>query len=493
MPKEQTEERTPILGTKGASGDATSVYKRRWYIVLVFSIGTFIQACAWNSWGPITASAEAVFGWHDSQIGMLANDANIGYMVTVLLFCYFMDVKGLRISTLICAVLLFVGAAIRCITMEPTVMTVCSPIASVLFGIGSTVLFAGPPKFSSVWFPPEQRTFATAIVSFANYFGNAMGFIIGPLMVSSPTTVCENSTHLNSTLELADIATTMPAINISNTSCVTVCVNKSDLIVEIRHLMYVHAGIAALFLVMVIVYFPDKPPKPPSNTASMERTEWLKGLRMLAKNSSFWLVVFASMISNGVLGQWVTVLYINLKTYGITQNQAGYMGFWQTLVGCTAGLVIAWFSDMFMRRMKLILLFLFLAATLATFWFTAICEKYIPFDITSLYTSCILIGVFINGGVPLFYEITCEASYPVAEGVTGGVMTLVNGIFGILFLFVMYIKDIGTNWMNWALLGSHLAALPLLALFTERYRRTDLDLTVAKRSSSVSGDVQVDR
>ncbi|WAR05568.1 DIRC2-like protein [Mya arenaria] len=354
---------------------------------------------------------------------------------------------GLRISTLICAVLLFVGAAIRCITMEPTVMTVCSPIASVLFGIGSTVLFAGPPKFSSVWFPPEQRTFATAIVSFANYFGNAMGFIIGPLMVSSPTTVCENSTHLNSTLELADIATTMPAINISNTSCVTVCVNKSDLIVEIRHLM----------------------------------------------NSSFWLVVFASMISNGVLGQWVTVLYINLKTYGITQNQAGYMGFWQTLVGCTAGLVIAWFSDMFMRRMKLILLFLFLAATLATFWFTAICEKYIPFDITSLYTSCILIGVFINGGVPLFYEITCEASYPVAEGVTGGVMTLVNGIFGILFLFVMYIKDIGTNWMNWALLGSHLAALPLLALFTERYRRTDLDLTVAKRSSSVSGDVQVDR
>ncbi|WAR05567.1 DIRC2-like protein [Mya arenaria] len=197
---------------------------------------------------------------------------------------------------------------------------------------------------------------------------------------------------------------------------------------------------------MVIVYFPDKPPKPPSNTASMERTEWLKGIGMLAKNSAFWLVVVASMISNGVLGQWVTVLYINLKEYGITQNQAGYMGFWQTIVGCTAGLVIAWFSDMFMRRMKLILL------------------------------------------------ITCEASYPVAEGVTSGVMTLVNGIFGILFLFIMYIKDVGTHWMNWALLGSHMAALPLLALFPERYRRTDLDLIVVdKHSTNVSRDVQADR
>ncbi|XP_052806508.1 solute carrier family 49 member 4 homolog [Mya arenaria] len=451
MPELKPEEGTLIQSATTTSGDVTSVYKRRWYIVLVFSIGTFIQACAWNSWGPITASAEAVFGWHDSQIGMLANDANIGYMVTVLLFCYFMDVKGLRVSTLICAVLLFVGSAMRCITMEPTIMTVCSHIASVLFGIGSTVLFAGPPKLSSVWFPPNQRTFATAIVSFANYFGVAMGFII-------------------------------------------VCVNKSDLIVEIRQLMFVHAGIAALFLVMVIVYFPDKPPKPPSNTASMERTEWLKGIGMLAKNSAFWLVVVASMISNGVLGQWVTVLYINLKEYGITQNQAGYMGFWQTIVGCTAGLVIAWFSDMFMRRMKLILLVLFLAGTLAIFWFTAICAKYIPFDITSLYTSCILIGVFINGGVPLFYEITCEASYPVAEGVTSGVMTLVNGIFGILFLFIMYIKDVGTHWMNWALLGSHMAALPLLALFPERYRRTDLDLIVVdKHSTNVSRDVQADR
>lgn len=44
----------------------------------------------------------------------------------------------------------------------------------------------------------------------------------------------------------------------------------------------------------------------------------------------------------------------------------------------------------------------------------------------------------------MFYEISCEASYPVSEGVTGGVMTLVNNLVGVAFLFIMLIKNIGT-------------------------------------------------
>ena len=66
----------------------------------------------------------------------------------------------------------------------------------------------------------------------------------------------------------------------------------------------------------------------------------------------------------------------------------------------------------------------------------------------SLYASCILIGLFINGAIPLFYEISCEASYPVAEGVTGGFLTLINNLVGIMFLFIMLIKSIGKETSN---------------------------------------------
>ena len=37
--------------------------------------------------------------------------------------------------------------------------------------------------------------------------------------------------------------------------------------------------------------------------------------------------------------------------------------------------------------------------------------------------------------------------------------------------------------MNWVLLGSTVMALPLLLLFPERYRRTDLDITIDVPSS----------
>ena len=52
-------------------------------------------------------------------------------------------------------------------------------LCAVLVGAGGSVPFAGPPLLSSIWFPPDQRATATAGISFANYFGVAMAFIIG--------------------------------------------------------------------------------------------------------------------------------------------------------------------------------------------------------------------------------------------------------------------------------------------------------------------------
>ncbi|XP_052221166.1 uncharacterized protein LOC127837806 isoform X3 [Dreissena polymorpha] len=41
----------------------------------------------WNTWGPITESAEVTFNWQDSNIGMLANYGNITSTVTVIPMC----------------------------------------------------------------------------------------------------------------------------------------------------------------------------------------------------------------------------------------------------------------------------------------------------------------------------------------------------------------------------------------------------------------------
>lgn len=80
---------------KEAVTNSCSVYKRRWYILIVFSLIAGVQAAAWNTWGPITGSAEVVFGWTDGTIALLENWGPIAYIVSFLLFSWLLDVKGL--------------------------------------------------------------------------------------------------------------------------------------------------------------------------------------------------------------------------------------------------------------------------------------------------------------------------------------------------------------------------------------------------------------
>ena len=60
-----------------------------------------------------------------------------------------------------------------------------------------------------------------------------------------------------------------------------------------------------------------------------------------------------------------------------------------------------------------------------------------------LYISAILGGCFINGSIPLFYELTIETTYPIAEGIPMAVVTTSNHLACLLFLGALMIPGIG--------------------------------------------------
>jgi hypothetical protein len=70
------------------------VYHRRWYILIVFSLIAGLQGCVWNTWGPITGSAKAVYGWSDGTIALLENWGPITYILSFVLFSWLLDIKG---------------------------------------------------------------------------------------------------------------------------------------------------------------------------------------------------------------------------------------------------------------------------------------------------------------------------------------------------------------------------------------------------------------
>lgn len=73
-------------------------YKRRFYIVLLFSLISFSQYCAWNTFGPIATTAKMVFGWTNTQVAILASMDPITYLCSMLFFSWMMDEKGICFS-----------------------------------------------------------------------------------------------------------------------------------------------------------------------------------------------------------------------------------------------------------------------------------------------------------------------------------------------------------------------------------------------------------
>lgn len=714
-------------------------YKRRFYILLLFSVISFSQYCAWNAYGPIATTAKMVFNWTNTEIAFLASMDPITYLCSMFFFSWLMDEKGLRRSVLISCAFMFVGTALRCVTSDPSYAIWSMGAGQLLNGLAGPVTQAAPTLLSSTWFPSEQRTTSTAVAALCGSLGVAISFVIGPLVVTDVKYELDRlipdrgnvSKNLSDTLDLYLNGNTLYSesiyrdamyywpldnlnISIQNVqsirkdrkenstnlrnpddyrrvtinkglrefktnkegllfnectteqgvvnqslmtdgksawvnlgpfinTCVSdpsLCPNgfsvalwmkyeildanglqyfmgtsgnrdglkgfliyqdfpydkedhlaikvengtvlwkrsfsvprsnwthvtftwdeREGLVIysngsyvggdpkgkttklersyftmftlgrpnnvyafskaaydelavwerklhpreieaiyqrtagigitpdleeakqrllkdgkkEIMMLLYVECGVVMFLFLLVCMYFPNKPPLPPSKSARRKREDFFAGAKQIFKNKQFWTLALVYGVTTGVYSGWGASLAVNLETFSIGQNEAGWIGFYATLAGIGAGLILARCADLFGGKMKLLLLVLFFGAAGCFLWFSLLCLRMIAYDDAALYKSSILGGFFVSGTIPLFYELTVESTYPVAEGVTTGALTIINNTFTVIFLLVLMVPKVGTEWMNWCMFGACAGCIPILLGFQENYRRLNLD------------------
>lgn len=449
----------------------TKLYKRRWYILFVFSLIAVAQGGIWNTWGPIAASSEEAFGWTDADIALFANWGPITYLVTTFPFAWMIDVQGLRPASVLAMFLVAAGAGIRCITDDPQYIKWTIHIGQLLNGLAGPVAMGGPPVLSALWFPANERTTATALNMVLNFLGLAVSFIIGPYFVpdkpdNSNITVYNTSTSANQS----------SWFNVTHLNETRILDERRDIML----LMYWECGFAVVVFLLILIYFPNKPKLPPSLSATEERVPFKQGVKQLVRNTKFWLIGLTYGVSLGVYGCWQGVLDVILKPHNISEDQAGWLGFYSLIAGCLSTLVVARFADVFSKHIRLFLLMLYVAAGGCLVWFTFLIQGTIPNSKLQLYASIIIFCMLLGSTSPLYYEMACEVTYPVAEGVTNLVLTLLNNMGGLVFLFVLMIPNIGSAWENWCLLGAITSCIPVLCLLKERYNRLEIDETEIK-------------
>ncbi|XP_064594848.1 solute carrier family 49 member 4-like isoform X2 [Liolophura sinensis] len=379
------------------------VYKRRFYILFMFSMSTLAQAAVWNTWGPVSQSAKQVFGWTDGDIALLANWGPISFIISLYPFSWIMDVKG-------------------------------------------------------------------------------------PLLVPqhSPCTP-SNSSDLNISESLKAETDSGDCFNASDNTA-----NFQEMRDGIIKLQYIECGFCVAVFLGILLYFPAKPPLPPSTTASVKRVDFKTGTLALLCHIQFWVISSIYGVCLGTINCWMSVLDVVLNPLGISQETAGWMGFYSIIGGTIAGFIVAMVADIFSKRMKLILVALYLMAGVNFLWLALISGQYIPSNSMHVWISVIAGNTLITAGVPLIYELACEITFPISESVTTSALAMYNNVAGLIFLLVMMIPNINVSWTNWCVLGTVLFCVPLLLLLRDRYKRLDMDLEVKaedKAPPGVSGSI----
>ncbi|XP_035677105.1 solute carrier family 49 member 4 homolog [Branchiostoma floridae] len=453
-------------------GSKCRAYKRRWYIVGIFSLFASTQCAIGNTWGPIADSAGVVLGWTDSNIALVNNCGCFSYILLAVPFSWLLDVKGLRTSVLLAAFFMTLGTGMRCFTLEEPVATWLIYLGQFFNGCGAPVMMAAPPLISATWFPPEQRTTATAIAGLLGNVGCALSYVIGPLAVYQPEEVTNHTrNHSNALIRFSRV--------------------WFDGCTVSRHCyVLTEFGLTAMLFLAIVVYYPACPPSPPSLSASISRLNFVSGVKGLVTNGTFWLVCLSYGMVQGTFGGWGNILDVNVSPYNVTQVQAGWVGFYGNLIGCASSFVLARLGDYFAGHFKLMLVLLALLQAGTMLWFTFMVNvSLIPFNMASLYTTFSLTQVCLSGSAPIFYEMSAELTYPVAEGITTMVLTLVYYIFCLLVLFLPMIPFLGVTWVNWTTLGATFVVIPMLCCFRERYGRLSIDMAAIKGKDIITDSV----
>uniref|UniRef100_A0A8C5LXK6 Solute carrier family 49 member 4 n=1 Tax=Leptobrachium leishanense TaxID=445787 RepID=A0A8C5LXK6_9ANUR len=272
----------------------------------------------------------------------------------------------------------------------------------------------------------DERATATALASMLSYLGAACSFLIGPLVD------------------------------------------------RIEEVLYAEFGVTSLLFAAILAYFPSRPPVPPSVAAASYRNSICR----LLGNVRFLLLLLAYAVPLGFYSGWSGVLDLILTPAQISQVDAGWIDFWSLVGGCILGIGVARLADFIRGTLKLILVVLFSGATLSATWFTLTFMSnvtHLPITTATLYTSCILLGVFLNGTVPIFFELFVETVYPVPEGIACGLVTFLNNVFMGVLLLLLTFYHTDLSWLNWCLTGSSLLSLLFILCFRESYDRLYLD------------------
>ncbi len=340
------------------------------------------------------------------------------------------------------SLLVVVGTAVRTPYVDdPTFIALCHT-GNFINGASGVMVMSLPPLISSLWFPEKERIFATSVSQAANIVGIAFSQALGPVAV--PFDDKYNDDH--------DID--VPQSEIDRT--------RDDI-----HMYMVWTAVfATANFIALVLYFPDKPDRPPSRSSAVERTDdgggFSDGWSQVLKSTPIWMVCLAFSIPGGIQIGWEAVMAIQLEPLGVTDTEVGNVGFMAMIFQAVGATVVALAMDHFRDKIKLSVMALLTVSFLCFAWLALISFEIIPYSLGQLYVAVVVGTSSFYACFPLFFELAIMISYPISESLIGAFLTGTYNFVVMIFLLIMMIPDMDVTWVNYVLIAGTVVGMPLI-------------------------------
>ena len=84
------------------------VYKRRWYILMLFTLLNATGNILWNTWPPVQETCQLVFGWNKTNLLIIGALQALGSIISIVPSAWLLDTKG-ELQTCLFSFLSFVN------------------------------------------------------------------------------------------------------------------------------------------------------------------------------------------------------------------------------------------------------------------------------------------------------------------------------------------------------------------------------------------------
>ncbi len=359
--------------------DKLKVYSYRWVLLLIFMLGNVSLQILWISYATVTLEAATYYSVGEFEILFLSTIFMITYIPVSFIATWFINKFGFRMGVGLGALINGVFGFLRALAGPNYTLVL---FIQIMISISQPFFLNSVSLLSANWFPESERTKATGLSINSQFLGIAIGMFLTPIIV---------------------------------------------IVFNLEVMLFIYGLYALIIGIVFVIFARDSPPTPPSFRVKKEDAPLKGGLKLLILNKQFGIVSVIFFVGLGAFNMITTYIELIVVPRGLTAIEVGNLGGLLILGGIIGATMMSILADKLQKRALLIKISSLIAV--ASFFMLSFANTTIL-----LYISGFLLGFGLLSVGPVLLEYTVDATIPVPEASSNGLLMVIGSISGILFI-----------------------------------------------------------